>query len=76
VVGRKGIEDYCRLRGYRVLDAIAVRVSRSDVGLFTRVLSKVVGWLSLGKLDGEYCDIAVVLEKGVAAEDAARRSSA
>lgn len=63
VVGRKGIEEYCRRHGYRVVNVIAVRVSRSDFGLLTRVVSKAVGWLSLGKLDGEYCDIAVVLKK-------------
>ncbi len=68
VVGRKGIEEYCRRHGYRVRDAIAVRVSRSDFGLLTRALSKVVGWLSLGTLDGEYCDIAVVMEKPLEAE--------
>jgi SAM-dependent methyltransferase len=63
VVGRKGIEEYCCRHGYRVVDEIAVRVARGDFGLLTRVVSKMVGWLSFGKLDGEYCDIAVVVEK-------------
>lgn len=63
VVGRKGIEEYCRRHGYRVLAQIGIRVSRSDVGLLTRVMSRVIGRLSFGKLDGEYCDIAIVLEK-------------
>lgn len=62
-VGRKGIERYCERHGYRVVDEIAVRVSRSDDGALTRMVSKVVGWLSFGRLDGEYCDIGIVLEK-------------
>ncbi len=63
VVGRKGIAEYCRRHGYRVLDEIAVRVDPSDVGRLTPAVSKVIGWLSFGKLDGEYCDVAIVLQK-------------
>ena len=59
VVGRRGIAEYCRRKGYRVLAQYAIGVSRSDVGLFTLAMSKLIGWLTFGKLAGEYCDIAV-----------------
>jgi SAM-dependent methyltransferase len=63
VVGRKGMAEYCRRNGYRILDEVAVRVDRSDVGLLTRVMNRLIGWLSFGRLDAGYCDVAVVLEK-------------
>ena len=63
VLGRKGIEEYCCRHGYSVRAQIGIRLSRSDVGLLTCVLSRVIGWLSFGRLDGENCDIAIVLEK-------------
>lgn len=63
VVGRRGMEAYCRRHGYRVLDQIGIRVSRSEVGLLTHSMSRLIGWLSLGRLDGGYSDIAVVLQK-------------
>ena len=63
VVGRKGIDEYCAARGYKVVDEIAVRVSRGDDGRLTKAISTVVGKLSFGRLNGEYCDIAIVLQK-------------
>jgi SAM-dependent methyltransferase len=63
VVGRKGMAEYCNRHGYRVLAEIAVRVDPGDVGLVASAVSKMIGWLSFGRLDGKYCDVAFVLQK-------------
>jgi hypothetical protein len=63
VVGRAGLEEYCATNGHRIVDEIAIAMNTDDDGRLATVSSKVIGWLSFGRLRGDYCNLAVVMAK-------------
>jgi len=62
VVGVKGIEEYCRSRNRRVVRKILIATNSSDDGRITSWASRAIQLLSFGRLNGEYCNVAIVLE--------------
>lgn len=63
VVGRAGLEEYCATRGHRIVEEIPIAMNTSDDGGLATLTSKLIGWMSLGRLRGDYCDLAVVMAK-------------
>lgn len=63
VVGRRGLENYCKSRGHRVVSEIAITMDRADEGLLTMAACRAIKWLTFGRRRDDYCNLVVVIEK-------------
>jgi SAM-dependent methyltransferase len=66
VLGRRGLENYCRETGITRRLEIKIAINRADDGLLTVMANWVIAALSFGRLSGRYCNVIVVLEPAAA----------
>jgi SAM-dependent methyltransferase len=67
VVSRRGIREYCRTHGLTVKHEHARVFEPKRARLLIRAATKLIGWLSLGRLESRHSDVIFVLEKRPAA---------
>ena len=63
IVSRRGIYEYCRRNSLQVKHEHAHVFQPKRLGSVIKGATKLIGWLSLGRLEWRYCDVILVLER-------------